>query len=90
MASFSTIVAIPAVKRMIFSDARRMKVVSALVTIFVGPREQLPELTDYRQLTEPSASRTPTVMTTISASSTIRTIIVTPDPLCVPRGSPDT
>jgi hypothetical protein len=37
---FSTVVAIPAVKRMIFTDARRTKVVSAVVTIFVGPREQ--------------------------------------------------
>ncbi len=32
--------AIPAVKRIIFTDARRTKVVSAVVTIFVGPREQ--------------------------------------------------
>lgn len=41
---FSTVVAIPAVKRIIFTDAWRTKIVAAVVTIFVGPREQLPEL----------------------------------------------
>ena len=36
--------AIPVAKRIVFTDARRTKIVSAAVTIFVGLREQLPEL----------------------------------------------
>ena len=56
---------------------RQLQAIRATLSIGTSSYQNF---TDYRQLTEPSASRTATVMTTISASSAIRTIGVTPNP----------